>query len=486
MSKDSIARALASGAGAAAAGAQARVVQRNLLARIRSARSRALSLNCRDNPVYSGVATVTDNGATLPAVVSKSYAPGAGYDNRGVWHIVGGLAGQTYSSGRVFANYRTPTARDPTMARCEVMANSRYFAVEVPPATTPYRFIVDDGTGPRFLSKTGTILGTTTGTTHQYILIDFGTRATRKISVDLPGLCGLYAAWVETEAMCWPVDLSTAVHGAVFGDSYVIGAGATIASDGLPFQLGDLMGASIHAAGVGGTGWTTADYPTSGSNNFLQRIALNELALSYYTPDFIVTMVSYNDRNGVATIADKLATGLQNLRAQYPGVPIVVMGVLPGGYIQNAATFTACETAAAAAVATITLTDPLVTFVPVMTDANGAWLTGKGCRMTFTAPLSSATSGALVTAWPFTSGTYTAVFADGSSQTATFTANSTAVTWSSAVTAAAAGGYAYATAGSSPVNIATDGVHPDDSGHSYIGRRYAASVMAAIEAMLST
>jgi hypothetical protein len=457
------------------------VVQRNLLARIRSARSRALGSNCRDNPIYAG-ATVTDNGSALPAAVSKSYALGAGYAGRGVFHVVGGLAGQANSSGRVLANYQTPTIKNPTMARVEVMANSRYFAVEVPPAATPYRFIVDDGTGPKFISKTGLTLVTTTGTTHQYILIDFGSRATRKISVDLPGLCGLYAAWVEAEGTCWPVDLATAVHGVVFGDSYVLAAGATIASDGLAFQMGDLMGASIHAAGVGGVGWTTPDYPTSSSNNFLQRIALSELALSYYNPDFIITLVSYNDRNNSSTIAAAITTGLQGLRDQYPGVPIVVMGIMPGGYLQSSATFTAVETAAAAAVAS--LSDPLIAFVPVMTDANGAWLTGKGCRLTFTGPLSAATSGTLTLTWPFGPGTYTGVFADGSSQTVTI--SGTSVTWSTPVTAAASGGYAYTTAGSAPVNVTTDAVHPDDNGHSYIGRRYAAGAMTAIEAMLST
>ena len=217
----------------------------------------------------------------------------------------------------------------------------------------------------------------------------------------------------------WPIDTSDAVHVAMIGDSYVQGSAATAKGDGVAMQLGDWLGAHMHACGSGGTGWaTTVNY------RFDQRIANGDLALSYYPPDVIFTMGSYNDRAAAAaTITANALAGLVSARAQYPDVPIIVFGVCPGSSGPSSGSPSILQAEAAVQAAVAQFADPFCAFVPVSTDPNGAWVSGTGKAGT--------TTGAGNSDWATTS----------------------------------------------------DGIHPSDEGCAMIGRRYAEGAIAAIKAI---
>jgi hypothetical protein len=135
----------------------------------------------------------------------------------GVWTIIGGtpvapkaglarsyLAVIGTTGNRVGSN----DGKHASFWPVSTMAASHYITLCVGPTTVPYRFLGDD----RYVSTADTVSSTTSGPAGQYLLLDFGTHATRKITVEGGSACSLYAAFVENAGRIWPIDLRRAVR----------------------------------------------------------------------------------------------------------------------------------------------------------------------------------------------------------------------------------------------------------------------------------
>lgn len=389
---------------------------------MRAARA-ARTANPRNAGLYAGTVTVIDRGATAPVETPNLYP--FSDTATGVWRTTGGqptLVNGTYRFcaaiiGATGGTVGTGNGKNATYWRSSVVADSRYVTFRVNPSTIAYRILVDG----QYVSLSGLQLATTTGTTLQHILVDFGTRGLRTVTLEAQFAQGFAGGYSEATASLWRPDVSDTPYVAMLGDSYVVGAGPTMAADGPALVMGDWLGARLLASGSGGTGWGT---PTA--YRFDERILGGDLALSDSTPDLIVLMASINDRNrDQAMVQSNAITGITAVRAQYPDTPIVVMGALAGATGPSTTagnSLIAAEQSVAAAVATFA-SDPLIAFVPISTDANGAWISGTGKIGT-------------------TTGT-------GNSDWATV----------------------------------SDGIHASEEGAAMIGRRYATSILAALRTM---
>lgn len=451
------------------------VANHRLLDRVRRASSKAALANPRILSVHSAPPTITDNASVSPSITSSNSYSCNG-TSQGVWHVVGGRYG---SGGRIRAGVQDAAPTDiNTYARWEVMADSRYFTARLGPTTAPYRFIVDG----QYISRTGTVLGAMTGSTDQYLLLDFGTRAVRRIVVEAMRTGRLAGGFVEDGAMLWPVDESEVPHVAFLGDSYVFGSGPELTADGVAVQMADRMGVAVQASGSGGTGWNQT---STSVYRFDQRIANGDLGLGYHAPEVIFLHSSVNDaysgQSADAVKANALA-GLRSARAQYPTVPIVVFGCIAAPN-RSAVQVSLVETSVAAAVAE--LADPMCRFVPIEGDPVGKWVTGQGSELRFTTALSAATSATLAAPWQAgtSSSSYTIVFSDGSTRVASLTQNGTSVSWTEAVTASAMA-MVRQTEGNARFTMNADWIHPSNHGAAYLGERYARGALAALEAML--
>lgn len=399
------------------------IANQRRLARLRRSAGRAAIANPRSAGPPQVVPVITDNGATNPAITAATSYP-CNFASRGVWHLVGG----------------------------------------------------------RYVSLGGTVPGTTSGNTDQYLALDFGARAVRRITIEATRTGKLAGGFVEDGAALWPVDVSDVPHAVFLGDSYVFGSGPDLTADGVAVQMADRMGLALQASGSGGTGWNQT---ATNVLRFDQRIAGGDLGLGYHVPEVIFLHASVNDaypaQNYAAVQAHALA-GLRAARAQFHGVPIVVFGCIAAPN-RVAAQVTACEAAMAGAVGAFG--DPLCRFVPIDGDPGGKWITGLGSEIRFTAPLVGANGGTLTAGWPAgTSATsYTIVFSDGSTRLASLVQNGTAVTWSGAVTAGAVA-MVRQIEGNARFTIGADWVHPTAYGAAYIGERYARGALAALESML--
>jgi hypothetical protein len=444
------------------------------LARLRRAATRAAIANPRNAGIHPQPPAITDHGASNPAITAVTYPCNA--VSQGVWHVVGGRYG---SGGRIGAGVQDAAGTEiNSTARWTVMADSRYLTARLGPTTVPYRFLVDG----RYVSLAGTILGTSTGNVDQYLTLDFGTRAVRRITIEATRSGRLAGGFVEDGAALWPADVSDVPHAVFLGDSYVFGSGPELTADGVAVQMADRMGLALQASGSGGTGWNQT---AVNALRFDQRIAGGDLERAYHAPEVIFLHASVNDAHpsqNFGTVQAHALVGLRAARTQFPGVPIVVFGCIAAPQ-RAAAHVSACEAAVAGAVAAFA--DPLCRFVPVDADPDGKWITGLGSEIRFTAPLAGATGATLATPWPAgTSATgYTIVFSDSSTRLASLTQNATAVTWTGAVTANATA-MVRQTEGNARFTIAADWVHPSAYGAAYIGERYARGALAALESML--
>jgi lysophospholipase L1-like esterase len=349
------------------------------------AAARAAISNPRNAGPYAGPITITDAGATLPAQTNLffTFATGGSVATT-IWRWNGGRFVFSNGLARFASAFIDATTTAPGLGaggtanwwRASIMAASRYVALRLQPNANPYRILIDD----RYVSSAGTVLGTTTGTAHQYLLLDFGTRGARKITIEGMQTAGIAGAYVEPTGTLWPVDVADQPRGVFLGDSYVVGAAATNYADGVAPVMFDWLGARGLASGSGGTGWAT----TNSAFRLDERIARGDLLLDG-TPDFVCLMASVNDRvRDPALVQANSLAGLQSARAQLPGVPIVVFGCMPmpAGPLSGSPSLVTSETAVMAAVAAFA--DPLCRFVPVAGDPAGAWTTGTGAAGTET------------------------------------------------------------------------------------------------------
>lgn len=358
------------------AGGDYRSRNRLRLARINSSARQAANRNPRTAGLYTPAPTITDNGPNVPAQTSLNYPCLVG--NTGLWHVVGGT--MQASMGPKATTISDTVTSLATYSRFSAVVSSRYFTARLYPTSAPYRFIVNG----QYVSMTGTSLSVTTGNASQYVLLDFGTRATRTITIECQqSSAAFFGGYVEATGAVAPVDRRGRVSAVFLSDSYVQGAispadGSTDynRADGVAVQMGDYMGLDMLASGSGGTGWNQS---VTTVYRFDQRIAVGDLALGYQPPEIIFLAASVNDRLRDKTVVQANAlAGFQSARAQFPGVPIIVFGnpKIPIGPQSGDPSLVTSESAVAAAVAAFA--DPLCAFVPVLSEPTGSWFAGTG------------------------------------------------------------------------------------------------------------
>jgi len=324
---------------------------------------------------------VTQDGATRPAgqdvgylintaagqAVIKSYG--------GSIYLSGSFLGRVKSAdiGPTGGNIGANDGSQASYARHYYVGDAVKVTFRLGRSSVPYRFIVDG----QYVDLTGTLTTAASPTgTDEYITLDFtsaGGRAVREIALEAQAdnrIVGVYVAATETIREAPVQDGFTSV---LLGDSYVYGSVATALGDGFGAVMADWLGIRKHTnSGSGGTGWVN----DSGVNfKFHERIANGDLALGG-TPDLIVLMGSYNDRDDdSATMVANVLTGLASARAQYPQALIIMLGMFPAN-TGPSADITSREAALAGAVAAFN--DYWTRFIPVSTRVGGALISGTG------------------------------------------------------------------------------------------------------------
>lgn len=315
--------------------------------------------------VMSSPPTITANGVTAPAGNTNAYN----------WNTFPGLFRQSggtplnSSSGirRFQALVVNPTggnignstipgaSGDVWRVECDVDASAPSFRVGVVTSTAPYRFIVDG----QYANLTGIATLSSSGS-YEYITLDFGSRARRRIiieGVQNGGFDGVYVGPTESVACS---DASNIINGVVLGDSYAQGAAATVYGDGVFMRMADYLGwRSFMPSGSGGTGWQT----NPSTYRFGDRIINGDLSLNG-APDVIGLMGSYNDRNAVSQdlVQTPALAGMIEARRQYPNALIAVFGTFAGGTGPSAGIL---QAEAAMLAAYNQFADPFSIFVPV-------------------------------------------------------------------------------------------------------------------------
>lgn len=331
---------------------------------------RATVSNPRKDGVMASPPTVTAEGTTAPAALTNGYTYTA---KPTLFRISGGTPVLINSKYRVIAsrvaatggNLGLSNGSSGTYARWETVVDAQKVAFRVHPTTAKYRFLVNG----QYVSIAGTQTVATSGTTDEYISLDFGSRATRTIALETQLAGGFVGAYVGAGEGVYAPEASDVLRGIWIGDSYAVGTAAVALGDGIVPTFGDWMGIrDMWASGSSGTGWATVN----SSYRFDERTS----DATGYSPDIVFLQGSYNDRAlSTATVQANCLAGLQAVRAALPRVPIVVFGAFAGATGPSAGV-TGAETAVQSAVTA--MSDRLTAFVPVSGDANGALISGTG------------------------------------------------------------------------------------------------------------
>lgn len=261
-----------------------------------------------------------------------------------------------------------------------------------------------------------------------YITVDFGgVRANRHIRFEAMQASGAFGGVYTTAAgSVWQANLGLRM--AAVGDSVVAQTGASLPQGGYAQVMGKLLGFNdVVGIAIGGTGFTLA-------NSHGATIASASRVADAVTanPDVLFLPSSQNDAtnlsNGTGTTAQLTAAalaGYRAYRAALPGVPFILGGCTPAA-TGPSSTILAVEDAMNAAF--VAFNDPLSWWIPVAraTDSqrNKPWIFGTGYT---SAPSGSGNSDVLM------------------------------------------GGAAGA-----------DASHPNQTGHYYLGRRWAQAIRAVV------
>jgi lysophospholipase L1-like esterase len=204
-----------------------------------------------------------------------------------------------------------------------------------------------------------------------YILLAFGSAATRKIRYESRVAGGFGRAYVKPTASIWPTGQQPeAIRAAVVGDSLVVGTGATIVNGGWAYRLGKILGwTDVRAVSLGGTGFAN---PGSVSSTFGDTARVADLVTA--NPDILLTMASSND-DGRAGLQAAALAAFQAYRSALPKVPIVAIGA-PGTSTGPSASRLTNEAAVKAAFDA--WGDPNSWWIPNSNDPVASWFTGTG------------------------------------------------------------------------------------------------------------
>lgn len=253
-----------------------------------------------------------------------------------------------------------------------------------------------------------------------YVALDFaGIRHPRTIQLQVGGQVTLRGIAVGPGAVVWsPAPLPGNIVVLATGDSYSEGIGAAAIINAWPKRLGRLMGWSdVRQVAVGGTGYLNAGDGRSTIRDQIARwLAVND-DIDSFEVDVVTVAAGYNDHSyGLSALQSEILGDLTAIRALLPNAWIVVFGDSTGARGPDAATL-AVETTIAAAHA-------------VWGDANSLWV-----------PISTAPS-----PWFFGTGRVGAATGTGNAD----------------------------------MTIASDGIHPSDTGHRLFAGRAAEAIRAAL------
>lgn len=341
-----------------------------------------------------------------------------------------------------------------------------------------YQILVD---GQLITSASAVLAPTGSGLSPSRTLIDFGTRARRHIVIFglFFGFAGLTVGPTDTLE---PYDLSGVPFVSCLTDSYGTSPSNNFIQGGPFWNAAQRLGFRRFAISPGGG----SGYVTGGTGSKLFSDRLSNVVVG--TPDMVMVAGGINDSTtGLQAAATSLFAGI---RSALPSAVLAVFGPwTPNSGAQGSAA-TGKRDLIYAALQTVSGPWIMVDNVAgtwatsngkTGTIGNTPWQTGNGRAISFTGALSAATSGTLTANWGGTTGSYTLVFSDGSTRTATLTSGSAAVSWTGAVTATASAG-AYNSAGNAAFLI-SDGTHPNAIGGDYLGGLTADALVSGLLAL---
>lgn len=339
------------------------------------------------------------------------------------------------------------------------------------------------------VSATPTPFANSGGT--NYFLLDFtsaGGRAVRRFRVE-GSQFEFRGVQVGPTYNVWAPADSDSLLVANVGDSVSAQTGATTPNGGFNTRLGKLLGwTDVWQVALGGTGFiATGTYASTfgDATRVADVVAAN--------PDLVYICGSQNDTGSSASALTAAALAcFQAYRAALPKVPIVVSGIYASTTGPNAAVTTA---EGAILSAFTSWADPNSWFIPVSTDATGAWIYGTGTAATRTVAdgvLNSTTTVTSATA-AFTTadvGCYITGTGIPANTKISTRVSATQITLSAAATATASGVSLTITGQKGDgngdyYNSGTQVSHPSEEGHLYLARRHAAAFRTLVLPNLS-
>jgi len=328
---------------------------------------------CVDNTItwtfIDDLGTAAFSGA---GVNSYLWNGGAGA-NKEVFNYYGGV--RTNDGGTSYARMMSATIASTLtgeLARVEFIADSAKFVIRL--------FEINTSGQTRIIVNGQYASLTALSPPHSgwdYIVVDFtgaGGRAARDIIWEGAGGVELFGG-VDvgaTEGLYKPGG-DTIISAAITGDSYSASGGIAIPANGLHNVMADWLGIrNVEGTAIGATGLLVAN----ASGTAITRLS----DITNFAPDIVFMMLGSNDTAFTQLqITNAAIAYVQALRAAAATAkaPIFMFGTWP--HNSTGAPRTAYQNAETALQAAATsLADPLLFFIPIINDPNGAWQTGTG------------------------------------------------------------------------------------------------------------
>ena len=325
--------------------------------------ARARLNNPRINPAMTAPPTITAT-ATVPARNTNTWGNVA--PKVSAFNFYGGVPTMNGANYLQFNCVTVNGGYNPFLFRVETVVDAAQvtFSLQSIANAGTVRFIVDG----QYVSLTPLNV-----TTDWNLTLDFttaGGRAVRSIIMEGNGSIAFGAVSVSaTETISKPQGVAQRMI--VVGDSFGAAGGATSSFNGFPHVLADLLGIrDVWNSGVGGTG-----YLNNGGTQTTFRGRLSDLVTA--APDVILIVGGHNDGASTPTqLQAEVTAYLAAIRAEPTLVetPVIVSGV-------NGANIPLAQTQPledAINVAVFSMADPLIFFMPDVTNPAGPYMTGTG------------------------------------------------------------------------------------------------------------